>query len=162
MRLVLASCSAVLAACSGAAVLDGAGHAPKKTDVPADHYDAAIYLCSGYPLPPCKRRTTTAQASALRTRLLHDDAVRYVRHLSEHDSYLIGKATVDPRVLAIGVLKPGILPAAFVVTLVQRADAFDNFRSRYVHAPGVGAVTRCTPSTSNCSVSLLRRLHIVH
>jgi FtsX-like permease family protein len=151
---------ALLSACSGSHT-DGTGRRPKKTDLPADHYDAAIYLCvRGPQLPGCHGAASRAQTDAVRTQLGTDSEVVEFLYLSQQDSYRVAQASLPSNQVAL--IKPGELPAAFLVVLSGQGDGVAALKTRFGHAAGVEQVTACRSATKQCSVAFLRKLHVVH
>lgn len=158
-HLVLAAIVALtaLAAC-GASVLPGHAAAAEKSGIPADHYDAVIWLCPGTPfVAPCSEQATAAQIAALRARLLADRDVVDIVYVSEQKAFELAKQALAPDIIAHSEI--GDFPASYTVKLpasfsAQRLDA------AYRDQPGVFDVLDCSKQVV-CQVAALRRAGVI-
>jgi hypothetical protein len=159
LLLVLAACAA-LSACSGSH--HASAPPPAKTDLPADHYDAVVYLCVRGPgSAGCGETASASATDAVRTDLTKDADVVEFLYLSQQDAYRI--ARVELPAATVRLIGPADLPAAFLVAFGHDKGAgLTALKSRFAHAAGVQRVAACTSATKQCSVAELRKLRLVH
>ena len=104
--------------------------------------NVSIYLCpKTLGGAQCKGQTTPVQRKAIESRLQSDPTVSSYEFLSEQDVYNRQKKYIDPQILQTGVLKPGVLPATFIVHLKDLRKDFAGFQLNYRTLPGVSNVT---------------------
>ena len=106
-----------------------------------DKLNVSVYLCPQTDTADahCKHRTTAAETAAIKDLLSRDPSVRSARYVSEAEAYQRGKQQQGTQIARY--LKPGDLPASFVVKLTDVRGDYPRFAATFARVTGVGQVS---------------------
>ena len=119
-----------------------------------DKLNVSVYLCpqTGSADATCQHKTTAGETAAIKNLLDHDPAVRSARYVSETEAYQRGKQQQGAQIARY--LKPGDLPASFVVKLTDVRRDYAKFSAKLSRVAGVGQVSNQI-DTINTLLSIL-------
>lgn len=102
--------------------------------------NVSIYLCGSTNSDGslCKHPITDAERLALQQKLQSDSRITQVTYVDEQDSYTRGKKILPPEDAKF--LKPGVLPALFIVKLGDLKKDYTPVANQYATATGVDDV----------------------